>query len=137
MAPDIFSQLKPVGATTTLLELRPLFLFFAYVSILGSRKRQLSLPCCSLACKLIEPRREHPRPKAHNEGRHQWKGGSGVLSVDGERMAEGRIEKTVPNRFSLDETLDVGEDTGTPITGDYKFPFKFTGGIESVTVELL
>ena len=65
------------------------------------------------------------------------KGGSGVLSVDDKRVAEGRIEKTVPNRFSLDETLDVGEDTGTPLSNDYKVPFKFTGGIESVTVELL
>jgi arylsulfatase A-like enzyme len=65
------------------------------------------------------------------------KGGSGTLSVDGKKVAEGRIEKTVPNRFSLDETLDVGEDTGTALSNDYKVPFKFTGGIESVTVELL
>ncbi|WP_353476776.1 hypothetical protein PVT71_29170 (plasmid) [Salipiger sp. H15] len=35
------------------------------------------------------------------------KGGLGTLSVDGTVVAEGRIEKTVPNRFSLDETLDV------------------------------
>jgi arylsulfatase A-like enzyme len=65
------------------------------------------------------------------------KGGSGVLSVDDKKVAEGRIEKTVPNRFSLDETLDVGEDTGTPVSNDYKVPFKFTGGIDAVTVELL
>ena len=64
------------------------------------------------------------------------KGGKGVLSVDGVKVAEGRIEKTVPNRFSLDETLDVGEDTGTPVSEDYKVPFKFTGKIEKVTVQL-
>jgi arylsulfatase len=63
-------------------------------------------------------------------------GGSGTLSVDGKEVAEGRIEKTVPNRFSLDETLDVGEDTGTPVSDDYKVPFKFTGEIEKVTLEL-
>jgi arylsulfatase len=64
------------------------------------------------------------------------KGGKGVLLVDGAQVADGRIEKTVPNRFSLDETLDVGEDTGTPVTLDYKVPNKFTGKIEKVTVEL-
>ncbi len=57
--------------------------------------------------------------------------------MDGKQVAEGRIEKTVPNRFSLDETLDVGEDTGTPLMGDYKVPFWFTGSIDSVTVELV
>jgi arylsulfatase A-like enzyme len=65
------------------------------------------------------------------------KGGKGTLSVDDRQVAQGRIEKTVPNRFSLDETLDVGEDTGTPLTSDYKVPFKFTGNIDSVTVELV
>jgi arylsulfatase len=64
------------------------------------------------------------------------KGGKGVLSIDGTKVAEGRINKTVPNRFSLDETLDVGEDTGTPVSEDYKVPFKFTGEIEKVTLEL-
>jgi arylsulfatase A-like enzyme len=71
------------------------------------------------------------------DGGGMGKGGTGTLSVDGKQVAQGRIEKTVPNRFSLDETLDVGEDTGTPLTTDYKVPFRFTGGIESVTVELL
>jgi arylsulfatase len=64
------------------------------------------------------------------------KGGKGALSVDGTKVAEGRINKTVPNRFSLDETLDVGEDTGTPVSEDYQVPFKFTGEIEKVTIEL-
>jgi arylsulfatase len=47
-----------------------------------------------------------------------------------------RIEQTIPIRVSLDETMDVGEDTGTPVTEDYKVPFKFTGTIEKVTVAL-
>jgi arylsulfatase len=37
---------------------------------------------------------------------------------------------------SLDETLDIGEDTGTPVSEDYKVPFKFTGEIEKVIVSL-
>ncbi len=58
------------------------------------------------------------------------------LRVDGSKVAEARIERTIPLRVSLDETLDIGEDTGTPVSEDYKVPFKFTGEIEKVTVEL-
>ena len=39
-------------------------------------------------------------------------------------------------RFSFDETFDVGEDTGTPVSLDYDVPFKFTGKIEKVVVNL-
>jgi len=64
------------------------------------------------------------------------KGGVGTLLVDGKKVATGRIERTLPFRLSLDETLDCGEDTGTPVSEDYHVPFKFTGKIEKVTIEL-
>jgi arylsulfatase len=64
------------------------------------------------------------------------KGGTGTLSVDGQQVAQGRIENTVPVRFSFDETFDVGEDTGTPVSEDYDVPFAFTGKLNRVTVEL-
>jgi arylsulfatase len=64
------------------------------------------------------------------------KGGTGTIRVDGKQVAQGRIERTVPIRFSLDETFDVGEDTGTPASEDYDVPFKFTGQIERVVVDL-
>ena len=32
--------------------------------------------------------------------------------------------------------LDVGEDTGTPISEDYGVPFKFTGELEKVTIKI-
>ena len=59
-----------------------------------------------------------------------------TLLVDGNKVASGRVEKTIPLRLSLDETMDIGEDTGTPVSEDYKVPFKFTGDIASVTVKL-
>jgi hypothetical protein len=31
-------------------------------------------------------------------------------------VAEGRIEKTVPVYFSTDDTFDIGEDWGTPVS---------------------
>lgn len=58
------------------------------------------------------------------------------LRVDGKKMAKGHIEKTIPNRVSLEETFDIGEDTGTPVSEDYKVPFKFTGEIEKVVIKL-
>jgi arylsulfatase len=56
--------------------------------------------------------------------------------VDGKEVAKGRIDKTVPIRVSLDEGLDVGEDTGTPVNLNYDVPFKFTGKIDKVTIQL-
>jgi arylsulfatase len=64
------------------------------------------------------------------------KGGTATLSVDGKVVAKGRIEKTVPIRISLDEGLDVGEDTGTPVNLSYDVPFKFTGEIAKVVIDL-
>ena len=64
------------------------------------------------------------------------KGGVGTLQVDGKTVATGRIERTLPFRLSLDETLDCGEDTGTPVSEDYHVPFKFTGELKKVTVYL-
>jgi arylsulfatase len=66
------------------------------------------------------------------------KGGLGTLLVDGTKVAEGRIERTVPFRYSFDETFDVGEDTGTPVIEDYaeRMPFRFSGRLEKLTVEL-
>ena len=51
-------------------------------------------------------------------------------------MASGKIPRTIPFRVSADETFDVGEDTGTPVSEDYKVPFKFTGTLNKVVVRL-
>jgi len=64
------------------------------------------------------------------------KGGTGTISVDGKQVAQGRIDRTTPLRFSMDETFDVGEDTGTPVNLDYDVPFAFAGKIEKVAVHL-
>ena len=41
-----------------------------------------------------------------------------TLYVDGSKVGEGRVEATVPMLFSGDETLDVGSDSGTPVSDD-------------------
>jgi arylsulfatase len=66
------------------------------------------------------------------------KGGIGTIFVNGNKVAEGRIERTQPMIFSADEGADVGEDGETPVTESYgiKAPYKFTGAIGKVTVEV-
>ena len=59
------------------------------------------------------------------------------IFVNGEKVAEGRIDRTQANIFSADEGADVGLDGETPVTDDYKAgDNKFTGKIHKVTVEL-
>jgi hypothetical protein len=64
------------------------------------------------------------------------KGGAIVLSVDGKEVANGRVERTLPMRVSLDETFDVGEDAGTPVSEDYHVPFEFKGTLNKLVVTL-
>jgi len=64
------------------------------------------------------------------------KGGKGTLLVNGKPVATGRIERTQCCVYSADEGADVGADEGTPVTEAYKVPFKFTGKITGVTIEL-
>lgn len=69
------------------------------------------------------------------DGGGMGKGGTGTLTVNGKKVGEGRIDKTVPVYFSTDDTFDVGEDWGTPVSATYMPPFRFTGTLKKVTVE--
>lgn len=63
------------------------------------------------------------------------KGATIVLSVDRKKAGEIKIPATIAVRFSLDETWDIGEDTGTPVDfKTYDVPFKFDGNLEKLTV---
>jgi arylsulfatase len=63
-------------------------------------------------------------------------GGTSTLTVDGKRVAEGKIPKTQPFAFSADEGTDVGLDGETNVSSDYKQGDNaFTGKIVRVTVE--
>jgi arylsulfatase A-like enzyme len=65
------------------------------------------------------------------------KGGTVSLSVDGEKVGEGRVERTQPFIFSADETTDVGHDTGTSVTSDFSIHnSEFTGKINWVQIDL-
>jgi arylsulfatase len=62
-------------------------------------------------------------------------GGMGTISIDGTKVGEGRIAKTQPGIFSVDDLADVGTDDGTPVT-DYGGSPKFKGTLNKITIEL-
>jgi arylsulfatase len=47
------------------------------------------------------------------------KGGKVALYVDGKKVGEGQIPMTQAMVFSADDGLDVGVDTGSPVSTDY------------------
>jgi hypothetical protein len=64
------------------------------------------------------------------------KGGTGVLTVDGKVLSRQPMEHTIPFLMSLDESLDIGLDTRTPVDETYRLPFKFAGTIDKVTYDI-
>ncbi len=65
-------------------------------------------------------------------------GGKTLLFVNDEQVAEGRLEHTVPFRFSGYAGMDIGKDNGLPVSPTYasKSPFPFTGTIKQVLFDL-
>ncbi len=74
-----------------------------------------------------------------SDGPELGKGGTGVLYVDGKEVARNSLEHGTPITFPEDETFDVGMDSRTGVAllkYRYEVPFKFTGTIDKLTVEL-
>jgi arylsulfatase A-like enzyme len=65
------------------------------------------------------------------------KGGNVSLYYDGNKVGEGRVERTVAMVFSLDETTDLGRDTATPVSSDYTCATSvFNGKVNWVQIDL-
>jgi len=63
--------------------------------------------------------------------------GRAFLCVDGVRVGEGEIARTVPAVIETSgEGLCCGFDSGLPVSASYTAPFRFTGTIHEVVVEL-
>jgi arylsulfatase len=74
-----------------------------------------------------------------SDGPGLGKGGTGVLSVNGQEVARNSLEHTMPVTLPEDETFDIGQDTRSPlamIEYRYETPFKFTGKINTLTFKL-
>ena len=63
--------------------------------------------------------------------------GTAALFLDDRKIGEGEIPRTVPAVIeTAGEGLCCGYDSGLPVTPDYKAPFRFTGRIARVIVEV-
>lgn len=62
------------------------------------------------------------------------KGGTGTIMIDGTKTAEGKLAKTQPGIFSVDDLADVGTDDGTPVV-NYGGSGHFNGKIDKVIIE--
>jgi hypothetical protein len=58
-----------------------------------------------------------------------------TLYIDGNAVGDGRVEQTEAFLFSADETCDVGDEFGSPVTTDYGEK-KFTGEVRWVQIDL-
>ncbi|MGH8071933.1 MAG: arylsulfatase [Candidatus Entotheonellia bacterium] len=70
------------------------------------------------------------------DGGGPGKGGTLTLSANGNMIGTTRLARTVPVQFSNTDGFDIGMDVGSAVDFTYKPPFKFTGTIAKVTVEL-
>ena len=64
------------------------------------------------------------------------KGGNVTLYYDGRSVGSGRVGITQPLIFSADETTDIGDDYGMPVSEDYAGASKFNGRIEVVQIDV-
>src|SRR6478672_1639556 len=65
-------------------------------------------------------------------------GGEVTLLVDGKTVGSGRMDHTVPIRFSAYAGMDIGRDNGGVVDLSYedKKPFAFTGTVKKVTFDV-
>ena len=77
------------------------------------------------ATEPIPPGTHQVRMEFAYDGGGLAKGGTVTLFYDGKSVGEGRIEVTQPMVFSADETTDIGDDYGMPVSPEY-------AGIEQV-----
>lgn len=86
-----------------------------------------------VGAKALTPGEHRIEIRFNYDGGGYGRGADLDLRVDNKRVAEGRLERSVPGFFSIDETFDVGTDTGSP-AGNYPALFDFTGDLKSVTL---
>lgn len=62
--------------------------------------------------------------------------GKGELYLNGKRVAQVDMPQMHLSTFSLSETFDLGQDTGTPVSDGYTDHFMFKGDLKKVVINL-
>jgi arylsulfatase len=85
---------------------------------------------------VVSPGTHKVRMEFTYDGGGLGRGGNVQLFVDGHPDGAARVDNTVPNIFSADETTDVGIDLASPVSEDYSNgDSKFNGGISWVQLD--
>jgi arylsulfatase len=84
------------------------------------------------------PAGEHQvRMEFKYDGGGLGKGGNVTLYTDGKKVGEGKVEATLAMIFSADDGLDVGEDTGAPVSPEYgSSGNRFNGEIKGIQLAI-
>lgn len=65
------------------------------------------------------------------------KGGKATLFIDGKKAGDGDIGATLSTIFSADDGCDIGEDSGAPVSPDYKAgDNRFNGRVKGVLLSI-
>ena len=83
----------------------------------------------------IPPGKHQVRMEFAYDGGGVGKGGTVTLYIDGNAVGDGRLEQIEALYFSADETCDVGNEYGSPVTTDYG-QRKFSGDVNWVEIDL-
>lgn len=72
------------------------------------------------------------------DGGGPGRGATVTLNVGGKQVAQGRVPRTTPNVFSMDEGADVGLDDDTPVSEAYQagVASRFSGRIRRVVLDV-
>ena len=78
-----------------------------------------------------------PKPQTDPENSMIYSADMGVGKVAGKEVATQTMERALPLIIQLDETFDIGADTGTPVDDqDYQVPFRFNGTLNKLTLTI-
>ena len=84
----------------------------------------------------LTPGNHQVRAEFAYDGGGLAKGGTVTLYYDGVSVGTGRVDVTQPLIFSADETTDIGNDYGMPVSADYAGASKFNGRIDVVQIDV-
>jgi arylsulfatase len=83
----------------------------------------------------IPPGKHQVRMEFAYDGGGVGKGGTVTLYIDGNAVGDGRLERTEALFFSADETCDLGNEFGSPVTTDHGQK-KVSGEVTWVEIDL-
>jgi arylsulfatase len=88
------------------------------------------------ATEQVTPGRRQVRVEFAYDGGGLAKGGGVTLYYDGHSVGTGRVEQTQPLILSADETTDICDDYGMPVSDDYAGASRFNGRLHVVQIDV-